>query len=191
LTGGQVWPQIDFSISFIFASDCGCGYLPQGSCLNQNLVSLIRTGYERTAFGQHHGTLVSTIELDPFGGDTDRSINTAFQPRHFTTYERDTVGGMDEATARRYHGWWSRFSQPDPYDGGYSLTDPQSFNRYSYVQSDPVNFVDPSGLDGECIDVDGNIVAQISSTTESSRIFGIAIGGDPCGICIGEAAIFH
>ena len=51
-----------------------------------------------------------------------------------------------------------RFSQPDPYDGSYSLTDPQSFHRYSYVQSDPVNFVDPTGLDRECIDVDGNIV---------------------------------
>ncbi len=23
---------------------------------------------------------------------------------------------------------------------------PQSFNRYAYVQNDPVNFVDPSGL---------------------------------------------
>jgi hypothetical protein len=27
------------------------------------------------------------------------------------------------------------------------LTNPQSFNRYSYVQNDPVNFVDPTGLD--------------------------------------------
>jgi hypothetical protein len=39
------------------------------------------------------------------------------------------------------------FDQPDPYDGSYNLTDPQSFNRYAYVQNDPVNFVDPSGLD--------------------------------------------
>ncbi len=30
---------------------------------------------------------------------------------------------------------------------------PQSFNRYSYVNNDPVNFVDPSGLDGEVDDV--------------------------------------
>jgi hypothetical protein len=29
-----------------------------------------------------------------------------------------------------------------------SLADPQSFNRYSYVNNDPVNFVDPSGLLG-------------------------------------------
>jgi hypothetical protein len=47
---------------------------------------------------------------------------------------------------RRYNRWWGRFDQPDPSDGSYELTDPQSLNRYSYVQNDPVNFVDPSGL---------------------------------------------
>ncbi|HKS28123.1 MAG TPA: hypothetical protein VJS44_09900 [Pyrinomonadaceae bacterium] len=30
----------------------------------------------------------------------------------------------------------------DPWDGSYDLTDPQSFNRYSYTQNDPVNFTD-------------------------------------------------
>jgi hypothetical protein len=49
---------------------------------------------------------------------------------------------------RRYNRWHARFDQPDPYDGSYNLTNPQSFNRYSYVQNDPVNFVDPLGLDG-------------------------------------------
>jgi hypothetical protein len=48
---------------------------------------------------------------------------------------------------RRYNRWWARFEQPDPYGGSYELTNPQSFNRYSYVQNDPVNFVDPTGLD--------------------------------------------
>ena len=47
---------------------------------------------------------------------------------------------------RRYGATASRFSQPDPYDGSYDLSDPQSFNRYAYVNNDPVNFVDPSGL---------------------------------------------
>jgi hypothetical protein len=50
---------------------------------------------------------------------------------------------------RRYNRWWSRFDQPDPWDGSYNLGDPQSFNRYAYVQNDPVNFVDPSGLNVE------------------------------------------
>lgn len=47
---------------------------------------------------------------------------------------------------RRYNRWWARFDQPDPYDGSYDATNPQSFNRYAYVQNDPVNFIDPSGL---------------------------------------------
>ncbi|MBL1770924.1 hypothetical protein ELE26_30525, partial [Klebsiella pneumoniae] len=45
-----------------------------------------------------------------------------------------------------YHGWWTRFNEPDPWDGSYDLTDPQSFNRYAYVRNDPVNYVDPTGL---------------------------------------------
>jgi RHS repeat-associated protein len=92
------------------------------------------------------GAIVSTIELDPWGADTNRSNNAAFQPRKFTSYERD-ANGSDEAMFRRYNRWQSRFDQPDPYDGSYDAADPQSFNRYAYVQGDPVNFVDPTGLD--------------------------------------------
>jgi RHS repeat-associated protein len=91
------------------------------------------------------GTVTSTIDLDPWGGETSRSSSQAFQPHRFTTYERDGNGG-DEAMFRRYHGYWMRFAQPDPFDGSYDQTDPQSFNRYSYTQNDPVNLVDPSGL---------------------------------------------
>jgi hypothetical protein len=39
---------------------------------------------------------VSTVELDPWGGNTNRSNNDAFQPRKFTTYERDG-NASDEA----------------------------------------------------------------------------------------------
>lgn len=95
------------------------------------------------------GTVVSAIELDPWGGNTNRSSNDAFQPRKFTTYTRDG-NGSDEAMFRRYNRWWSRFDQPDPYDGSYDPTNPQSFNRYAYTQNDPVNFVDPTGLYTNC-----------------------------------------
>jgi RHS repeat-associated protein len=94
------------------------------------------------------GTVTSTIDLDPWGGETSRSSNQAFQPHRYTTYERDGNGG-DEAMMRRYAGKWHRFTQPDPYDGSYDFTDPQSLNRYAYVQNDPVGSVDPSGLDEE------------------------------------------
>ena len=48
---------------------------------------------------------------------------------------------------RHYNYYWTSFHQPDPYDGSYNLTNPQSFNRSAYVQSDPMNFIDPFGLD--------------------------------------------
>lgn len=38
------------------------------------------------------GSVVSTIEMDPWGADTTRSNNAAFQPKKFTSYERDGNG---------------------------------------------------------------------------------------------------
>ncbi|HJP93170.1 MAG TPA: RHS repeat-associated core domain-containing protein, partial [Pyrinomonadaceae bacterium] len=92
------------------------------------------------------GTVTSTIDLDPWGGETSRSSNQTSQPHRYTSYERDSNGG-DEAMMRRYNGKWHRFMQPDPSDDSYDLTNPQSFNLYAYVQNDPANLVDPSGLD--------------------------------------------
>jgi RHS repeat-associated protein len=108
-----------------------------------------------------NGAVQSSVEMDPYGADTSASSNSAFQPHKFTSYERD-ANGTDEAMYRRYNRWHSRFDQPDPYDGSYDMADPQSLNRYSYTQGDPVNFGDPSGLemspygceDGEiCIEI--------------------------------------
>jgi RHS repeat-associated protein len=92
------------------------------------------------------GNVDSAVESDPWGGDTNRSGNQYFQPHRYTGYERDG-NQSDEAMFRRYNRWHSRFDQPDPTDDSYNTADPQSFNRYAYVQNDPANFVDPSGLE--------------------------------------------
>ena len=89
--------------------------------------------------------VVAVVDLDPWGGETGRSWAQGKQPHRYTSYERDG-NGNDQAMFRLYHSYWQRFDQPDPYDGSYNLSDPQSLNRYSYVQNDPVNFVDPTGL---------------------------------------------
>jgi len=40
-----------------------------------------------------------------------------------------------------------RFLMPDPYGASAKPGNPQSWNRYAYVNNDPVNKNDPSGLD--------------------------------------------
>lgn len=94
------------------------------------------------------GAAISTVVFDPWGGAVGSpwTQNPGQQNRRFTTYERD-ANESDEAMMRRYNRWHSRFDQPDPYDGSYDLTNPQSLNRYSYVQNDPVNYIDPTGMD--------------------------------------------
>ncbi len=65
--------------------------------------------------------------------------------------ERDDATGLDHTWWRKYESFAGRLTSPDPYTGSMTTADPQSFNRYSYVQNDPVNFVDPSGLYAACV----------------------------------------
>jgi RHS repeat-associated protein len=58
--------------------------------------------------------------------------------------ERDSTTGLDHTWWRKYESFSGRWTSPDPLGG--SISNPQTFNHYSYTQSDPVNFVDPSGL---------------------------------------------
>jgi RHS repeat-associated protein len=72
----------------------------------------------------------------------------------FTTYERDSESGNDYAMARYGTNRLGRFASPDPVAG--SRSDPQSVNRYAYVRNDPVNGLDPLGLDDSWICGYGN-----------------------------------
>jgi RHS repeat-associated protein len=71
-------------------------------------------------------------------GDTNR--------KKYTGYERDTETGLDFAQARFYSSVNGRFTSPDPFSGSAIIADPQTFNRYAYCRSNPVNSTDPTGL---------------------------------------------
>ena len=79
----------------------------------------------------------------PFGQLVSSTTNDSFQ---FTGLEQDTENGSDHGWYRNYSTAPSRWLRPDPYNGSYDLTNPQSFNRYSYVGNNPLRFTDPSGL---------------------------------------------
>jgi RHS repeat-associated protein len=64
----------------------------------------------------------------------------------FTGYESDASdSSTDYAQFRNLGMEMGRFTRPDPYDGSYDQTNPQSFNRYSYALNNPLVFTDPSG----------------------------------------------
>ncbi len=63
----------------------------------------------------------------------------------FASLYRDSDSGLDYANARFYASGIGRFLTGDSFDASASPSSPQSWNRYAYVQNDPVNFYDPSG----------------------------------------------
>jgi RHS repeat-associated protein len=71
---------------------------------------------------------------------------TANDREKYATYTRDS-SGLDYAVNRYYSSVWGRFLSPDPYVNSAGPGDPGSWNRYSYTRGDPVNRLDPGGLD--------------------------------------------
>jgi RHS repeat-associated protein len=90
------------------------------------------------------GNAIGRMAHLPFGEDFAESGTQ--EKHHFTSYERDVENGSDYAVNRQYAKGVGKFRQPDPYSpsGGPEL--PQTWNRYSYVQNDPITFVDQTGL---------------------------------------------
>ena len=64
----------------------------------------------------------------------------------FTGYVRDSETGLDYANARYLNPGTGRFLSADPYTASAGPSSPGSWNRYAYVQGDPINFKDPRGL---------------------------------------------
>ena len=92
------------------------------------------------------GTTNATNNYAPYG-DTGINPPPYGDGMGFTGYYRDgTSTGLDYAQQRYYAPSIGRFTSPDPYKASAAIARPQSWNRYAYVENNPVNFTDPSGL---------------------------------------------
>ena len=78
----------------------------------------------------------------PYGESRSGTVSNADS---FATYYQDSTG-LDYADQRHYAAGSGRFTTADPYQASAGAADPSSWNRYSYVGSDPVNYNDPVGL---------------------------------------------
>jgi RHS repeat-associated protein len=101
------------------------------------------------------GSTRTTETIEPFGGGwTTRNYypfgeeitSTANDQFKFASTYRDSATGLDYAVNRYYASSMGRFLSADPYQASGGPADPQSWNRYAYVQNDPANFIDPKGM---------------------------------------------
>jgi RHS repeat-associated protein len=114
-------------------------------------------------------TLISQTRYTPFG-EIRTDVGTINQTDYGYTFQRNVDGmGLMDYKARYYSPLLGRFTQPDsivpnPYE-------PQNWNRYSYVNGNPITHDDPSG---HCIE-DACVIEVISVTIIELVIVSVAL----------------
>jgi RHS repeat-associated protein len=106
------------------------------------------------------GSVVGMISYTAFGEQRSRpwTMGAWSVPQDFTGHRREDDLGLVDMKARFYEPAVGRFLRADPIVG--DPLDGQSWNRYSYVLNRPLNFTDPTGLDGE----------EVTNPEEGARI---------------------
>jgi RHS repeat-associated protein len=86
----------------------------------------------------------SIATMLPYGQQYEAATNDNHYK--FTGKERDTESNLDYFGARYYGSTMGRFLTPDPLLNSGQPWNPQSWNRYTYVENNPVKYIDPTGL---------------------------------------------
>ncbi|SEL79388.1 RHS repeat-associated core domain-containing protein, partial [Blastococcus sp. DSM 46786] len=99
-----------------------------------------------THLTNQNGATTGTYSYDPWGVTTPGQ--NAAEVTRFNPY--GYAGGIDDPNSTLVHfgqRWYDpatgRFTQPDSLE---TLADPTRANRYEYAASNPINYVDPTGL---------------------------------------------
>ncbi|MCH9646688.1 MAG: RHS repeat-associated core domain-containing protein [Deltaproteobacteria bacterium] len=85
------------------------------------------------------GSVQNELFYMPYGGENQPPSEDS----RFTGHERDGSTGSDYMHARHYSSTIGRFLSVDPVQG--QSQQPQSWNRYAYVQGNPLSLTDPTG----------------------------------------------
>lgn len=127
-----------------------------------------------------NGAVISRRDFMPFGeeiyaGVGGRNTNQKYANfgsdnirKRYTGYEKDDETQLDFAQARMYQNKHGRFTAVDPLMASASPGNPQTFNRYTYINNNPINDTDLSGLCpvGGCSPYSGNVYfKKVGDTT--------------------------
>jgi RHS repeat-associated protein len=130
------------------------------------------------------GTATGTCTGLPFG-DGVNCIGNEWNFNRFTDYVHDSESNLEHTLFRQYSSTEGRFLTPDPYAGSMDLGSPQSMNRYSYVEGNPINFADPLGLRKICTLMSGGpdeafgciTLFDLTDGQDTGELFGGSGGG--------------
>ncbi len=89
------------------------------------------------------GSVEQESDYYPFGGE--RVVTAGPNTFKFTGKERDSESGLDYFGARHYGNPFGRFVQADAPFADQDSDDPQSWNLYTYVRNNPLQYIDPNG----------------------------------------------
>lgn len=102
------------------------------------------------------GHVESLHDYFPFGEEIAPMLD--HNTHLFTGHERDKETGLDYMLARYYGSSLSRFLSVDPSDRSVDRYRPQSWNRYAYVQNNPLIRIDPDGRKDKRSDADKKVL---------------------------------
>lgn len=128
---------------------------------------VLHLGFDQTgslkAIADKHGDMIQTIRYDSFGCMLPGRVPPLYIPLGFAGGLRDRHTGLVRFVNRDYDPMAGRFTAPDPLGDTGGDHDP-----YEYCVDDPVNTIDPWGLEGETIP--GDVVP--SWLVKGAKIFG-------------------
>jgi RHS repeat-associated protein len=129
-------------------------------------------------------TALEDTDYYPYGGIAYQAGDGDINHFLFTGKERDQETGLDYFGVRYYGSGMGRFMTPDPkLITARHLVSPQKWNKYAYVQNNPLASVDPDGLDDYYVfigdpKVGGNWGAAQAAAVAHGHTFTIYRGAD-------------
>ncbi len=99
----------------------------------------------------YNGGVEGSFTSLPFGDGLATVSGSDTDANHYATLDHDYESDTEHAQFRQYSSAQGHWLAPDPYDGSYDPSNPQSFNRYVYASNNPLGLVDPSGMNA-CVD---------------------------------------